>query len=301
MLDIAQLVIVGTVVGSIIGLGATGLTLTYGVMRFANFAHGDLMTLGMFLAFFIVGNLGLNGGEVGPFSFGWGLLPATIFAMAGVAAVTVSLDRAVYRPLRRRGSGIITMAIASLGLGIMLRAVIQMVWGPGTERYTTGIHRATTIVGGLKVKPDQFLIVGLTVVLAVAVYLLLHRTKLGKAMRATSDNPDLAEVAGIDTERIHQATWAVGGSLIAVAGIMLAIQSQLRFDTGFQLLLPMFAATILGGIGNPWGALVGGLVVGISQEVSTEWINPGLKPGVPFAILILMLLVRPRGLFGSAI
>lgn len=288
-------------VGSIIGLGATGLTLTYGVMRFANFAHGDLMTLGMFLAFFVVGNLGFDGGRAGPFSFGWGLIPATVFAMAMVATVTVGLDRIVFRRLRTRGGGIITMAIASLGIGIMLRAVIQLFWGPGTERYATGIQRANTIVGGLKVKPDQFLIVALTVALAFAVYLLLHHTKLGKAMRATSDNPELAEVAGIDTERIRQATWAVGGALIAVAGVMLAVQSQLRFDAGFELLLPMFAATILGGIGNPWGALVGGLVVGVSQEVSTEWINSGLKPGVPFLILILMLIVRPRGLFGSTV
>ncbi len=288
-------------VGSIIGLGATGLTLTYGVMRFANFAHGDLMTLGMFLAFFVVANLGIDGGRAGPFSFGWGLIPATIFAMAVVATVTVGLDRIVFQRLRKRGGGIITMAIASLGIGIMLRAVIQLFWGPGTERYASGIQRANTIVGGLKVKPDQFLIVALTIALAFAVYLLLHHTKLGKAMRATSDNPELAEVAGIDTERIRQATWAVGGALIAVAGVMLAVQSQLRFDAGFELLLPMFAATILGGIGNPWGALVGGLVVGISQEVSTEWINSGLKPGVPFLILILMLIVRPRGLFGSTV
>jgi branched-chain amino acid transport system permease protein len=299
--DVLQLVIVGTVVGSIIGLGATGLTLTYGVMRFANFAHGDLMTLGMFLAFFVVGNLGIDGPRVGPFSFGWGLIPATIFAMAVVAALTVSLDHVVFRRLRARGGGIITMAIASLGIGIMVRAIVQMLWGPGTERYASGIQRANTIVGGLKVKPDQFLVVALTILLAVAVYLLLHHTKLGKAMRATSDNAELAEVAGIDTERIRLATWAVGGALIAIAGVMLAIQSQLRFDAGFELLLPMFAATILGGIGNPWGALVGGLVVGISQEVSTEWINAGLKPAVPFVILILMLIVRPRGLFGSTV
>ena len=299
--DIAQLVVVGIIVGSIVGLGAMGLTLTYGILKFANFAHGDLMSLGMFLAFFVVVDLGLAGAAVGPFSFGWGMLPAALFAIGGVTLVTVGLERAVFRPLRRRGSGIITLAIASLGLGIMLRAIIQMVWGPGAERYATGIQRATTIFWDLKVKPDQFFIVGVTIALTIALYLLLHRTRLGKAMRATADNADLAEVSGIDTERIRLATWAIGGALIAIAGIMLAIQSQLRFDAGFSLLLPMFAATILGGIGNPWGALVGGLVVGISQEVSTEWINTGLKPGVPFAILIVMLIVRPRGLFGSTV
>ena len=287
--------------GSIIGLGAIGLTLTYGVMKFANFAHGDLMTLGMFLAFFIVVDLGLEGGDIGPLSFGWGMIPAALFAMAVVALVTVTLDRIVFRPLRSRGSGIITMAIASLGIGIGIRAIVQMIWGPSSERYSTGINKAVTIFGDLKVKPDQFLIVSLTLLLAVAVYLLLYRTRLGKAMRATADNPDLAEVAGIETETVRRWTWVIGGLLIAIAGIMLAVQAQLRFDAGFNLILPLFAATILGGIGNPLGALVGGLVVGISQEVSTEWINTGLKPGVPFLILILMLIVRPRGLFGSNI
>ena len=276
-----------------------GLTLTYGVMKFANFAHGDLMTLGMFLAFFVIGNVGWAGDSIGPLSFGWGMIPAALFAMAGVAVVVVAIDRVVYRPLRSRGSGILAMAIASLGVGIMVRAVVQMIWGPGTEHYTRGIHKAVTIFWDLKVKPDQFFILGLTITLAFAVYLLLYRTTLGKAMRATADNAELAEVSGIETERMHQWTWAIGGALIAIAGIMLAIQSQLRFDAGFELLLPMFAAVILGGIGNPWGALAGGMVVGISQEVSTEWINTGFKPGVPFAILIVMLLVRPRGLFGS--
>jgi branched-chain amino acid transport system permease protein/neutral amino acid transport system permease protein len=130
---------------------------------------------------------------------------------------------------------------------------------------------------------------------------LLYRTRLGKAMRATSDNPELAEIAGIDTERIRMSTWAVSGALTALAGVMFGIQAQLQFNAGFEFLLPMFAATILGGIGNPWGALVGGLIVGVTQEASTEWIDPGLKPGVPFVLLILILLVRPRGIFGSSV
>ncbi len=282
-------------------MGAIGLTLTYGVMKFANFAHGDLMTLGMFLAFFIVADLGFEGGTIGPLSFGWGMIPAALFAMAGIAFIAAVFDRLVFRPLRSRGSGIITMAIASLGLGIMVRAIVQMIWGPSPERYTRGINKAVTIFWDLKVKPDQFFIVALTVVVVIAVYLLLYRTKLGKAMRATADNPELAEVSGIETDRVRQWTWVIGGALMAIAGIMLAIQAQLRFNAGFTLIVPLFAATILGGIGNPWGALVGGLVVGISQEVSTQWINTGLKPGVPFLILIFMLLVRPRGLFGSNI
>ena len=300
-MEIAQLVIVGIIVGSIIGLGGMGLTLVYGVMKFANFAHGDIMSLGMFVAFFAISDLGLDGGRIGPLSFGWGMIPALLLAILVIAVLTAGLDRWIFRSLRRRRSSILTMAIASLGLGIMIRAIVQLIWGPSPERYTTGINRAVTIFADLKVKPDQFFIVGLTLLLAVLVYALLHRTPLGKAMRATADNPDLAEMSGIDTERIRQWTWMVGGALAAVAGIMLGVQAQLRFDAGFELILPMFAAVILGGIGNPFGALAGGLVVGISQEVSVEWITTGLKPAVPFVILILMLLVRPRGLFGTSI
>ena len=282
-------------------MGAIGLTLSYGVLKFANFAHGDLMTLGMFLAFAVVVDAGLQGGAIGPLSFGWGMIPAAVVAMAGVTLTILSLDWLVFRPLRARGGGFITMAVASLGLGIGLRAIVQMIWGPAAFRYQSGINEATTIFWDLKVKPDQFFIFGLTLLLVVAVYLLLYRTKLGKAMRATADNPDLAEVAGIETDQIRRWTWVIAGCLIAIAGIMLGIQAQLRFSAGFHLILPMFAAVILGGIGNPWGALIGGMVVGISQEVSTEWINTGLKPAVPFLILILMLLLRPRGLFGSTI
>ena len=203
-MEIAQLVVVGIIVGSIIGLGGIGLTLTYGVMKFANFAHGDLMSLGMFLALFIIADAGLGGGTIGPLSFGWGMIPAILFAMVGIALITVALDRVVFRPLRSRGSGIVTMAIASLGLGIMIRALVQLIWGPSPERYVGGINRATTIFLDLKVKPDQFFIVGLTLILVICIFLLLYRTKLGTAMRATADNPGLAE-ASRHRHRTHPA------------------------------------------------------------------------------------------------
>ena len=300
MTEILQLVIIGLVVGSIIGLGAMGLTLTFGVLKFANFAHADMMTLGMYLGFFVIVDLGFVGGHVEPFSFGWGMIPAVLFAWAGVAALSVGVDRFVFRPLRRRGTGFLSIAIASLGVAIALQAVVQAIWGSAPLRYHSEIHQAWTFAGGLKIKPDQLLIIGLTLAMAIGLYLLLHRTRLGTAMRATSDNAPLAEASGIDTERVRLATWVIAAAMTAVAGIMFALQSQLRFDAGFEfLLLPMFAAVILGGIGNPWGALAGGLIVGVSQELSTEWINTGFKPGVPFALLILILIVRPRGLFGS--
>ena len=300
-MDILQLLIIGIIVGSIIGLGAMGLTLSYGVMKFANFAHGDFMTLGMFLGYIVISDLGWGTSPIGNFSFGFGLIPAIILAIFGVGCFAIVTDHFVHRHLRMRGSGIITMAIASLGTGIMLRAIIQMVWGPTAFRFSTGINTALTLPGDLKIKPDQIFICAITLLCTIGLYILLYRTKLGKAMRATSDNSELASIAGINTDRIRMATWGISGGLTAIAGIMLAIQSQLRFDTGFTFLLPMFAAVILGGIGNPWGALLGGLIVGITQELATEWINPGFKPGVPFVLLIAMLLFRPRGIFGSSI
>ena len=300
-MDILQLLIIGIIVGSIIGLGAMGLTLSYGVMKFANFAHGDFMTLGMFLAYIVISDLGWGTSPIGNFSFGFGLIPAIILAIFGVGCFAIVTDHFVHIHLRMRGSGIITMAIASLGIGIMLRAIIQMVWGPTAFRFSTGINTALTLPGDLKIKPDQIFICAITLLCTIGLYILLYRTKLGKAMRATSDNSELASIAGINTDRIRMATWGISGGLTAIAGIMLAIQSQLRFDTGFTFLLPMFAAVILGGIGNPWGALLGGLIVGITQELATEWINPGFKPGVPFVLLIAMLLFRPRGIFGSSI
>ncbi|MDO9446292.1 MAG: branched-chain amino acid ABC transporter permease [Dehalococcoidia bacterium] len=299
MLDLAQLVIVGLVVGSIIGLGAMGLTLSYGIMKFANFAHGDMMSLGMFLAYAAVTTFG--SGALGPFSVGWAMIPALLLAMLGVGVLAAGVDQLVYRPLRRRGSSTISMAIASLGIAIMMRALIQMEWGPSPVRYASGINRAWTLPGDLKIRPDQVLIIAAMLIVAVAVYLLLFKTRLGKAMRATSDNAALAEISGIDTERIRASTWVIAGGLIAVAGVMFGIQSQLKFDAGFEFLLPMFAAVILGGIGNPWGALVGGLIVGVSQETSTYWIPTGYKTAVPFVLLTIMLVVRPRGLFGSTV
>ena len=246
-----------------------------------------------------VSNLGFAGGSFGPLSFGWGLVVGTLLAVIGVILISVLLELGVFRRLRRRGGTFFVYAIASLGMSIGLRALIQMIWGPSNHRYVPGIHKAIEVVEGIRVKPDQFFIVGFTMLVAVGLWYLLYRTRFGKAMRATADNPELAEASGIRTDRVRVGTWVIAGAMAALAGVMLGIQAEIRFDAGFRLLLPMFAAAILGGIGNPWGALLGGLTVGVAQEVSTQWIDTGLKPGVPFVIVILVLLLRPRGLFGQ--
>ena len=153
----------------------------------------------------------------------------------------------------------------------------------------------------VRIPPDGIFIAIVAIILVVAVYLVLTRTKMGKAMRATADNPELALVSGINTQRVIHWTWGLGAVLAATAGVLLAVfQAQLLPIMGWKFLIPLFAAVILGGIGNPYGALVGAFVIGVSSEVSTQWINPSYKPAVAFGLMIAMLLVRPRGIFGGS-
>ena len=318
---------VGVVTGSVLALGAIGLTLIYGILKFAHFAHGDSMMLAAYIAFFaltgtVVGERtdtqplpwslsDLPGatsripwpGE-GDFSFGYGLLLALPLAAAAMALIFVTLDRLVYRPLRRRGSGIVTFAIASLGIAIAMRSLMLIFWASSPRFYAPGIRPTTDLPFDVRIVTDQIFIFFAAIVVAGLVYLLLFRTKLGKAMRAMSDNSDLAQASGINTDQIVVWTWIIGGGLVAVAGVLLALQAQLKPELGFVLLVPLFAATILGGIGSPQGAFVGAMIVGISQEVFAAvgpdiGLSSGYKFSVAFIILILVLLLRPRGLFGA--
>ena len=192
------------------------------------------------------------------------------------------------------------LAMASLGLAIALRGLVQIIWSGDVQRYPRETRKFYQLAMDVRVPPDAIFITIVTVILVVAVYLALNRTKIGKAMRATADNPNLALVSGIDTQRVIWSTWIIGAVLAATAGILLAVfQAQLLPAMGWRFLIPLFAAVILGGIGNPYGALVGAFIIGVSSEVSTQWINPSYKPAVAFAIMIAALMVRPRGIFGG--
>ena len=311
--------VTGMVTGSVFALGALGITLIYGVLKFGHFAHGDSMMLAAYLAYFAL--TGIMVGErtdtkvlpwslddlpgatepILDFSFGYGLLIAMVFAGIIMAALFVGLDRLVYRPLRRRGSGIVIFAIASLGLAIAMRSLILIFWASFARFYAPGIRPTTDLPFDIRIVTDQIFIFLAALVLAALVYLLLFRSKLGKAMRATADNPDLALASGISTDQVVLWTWVIGGFLVGVAGVMLALQAQLKPELGFVLLLPLFASTILGGIGSPQGAFVGAMVIGITEEVAVTlgFLSPGYKFSVAFVILILILLLRPRGLFGA--
>ena len=299
------LVVNGIFLGAIIALGAVGLTLIYGILNFANVAHGDYMTMGAYLALFMVGSvlsaLGIEGQGLGPFTFGYPLLLALPVAVAVVAVGAIVLDVAIYRRLRDRGVSPVVLAMASLGVAIALRGLVQIIWSGETQHYPREFREVIRLPMDVRVPPDGIFIAIVTIMLVVGVYLVLTRTKMGKAMRATADNPELALVSGINTQRVVRWTWGMGAVLAATAGVLLAVfQAQLLPIMGWKFLIPLFAAVILGGIGNPYGALVGAFIIGVTSEVSTQWINPSYKPAVAFAIMIAVLLVRPRGIFGAS-
>jgi len=279
----------GIVLGSIYALGAVGVTLIFGVLRFAHIAHGDMMTLGAFFALIFVHALG------------WSVPLALLPALVLTAMLAVVLDRLFYRHLRN-GPPIVTL-MASLGVGLMLRSAVQVIWGVDPIAYVTGIQRPM-VFGEFRVFSRHILIVIGALVMMGGLHLFLTRARLGKAMRAMSDNPTLARLSGIDTDRVVMATWIIAGGMAAVAGVFLGMDGHLHSMLGWHVLLAVFAAAILGGVGNPLGAMLGGLIIGITEELATyPWIGtepllePTYKAGVSFAILVVLLIWRPTGLF----
>lgn len=297
--QLLSLTVRGVMLGGILSLGAIGLSLIFGVLKIPNFAYGDLMTAGAYLA--LVGvTLLPKGRALGSFSFGYELVIALVAAMALVGVIAYGIDRAVYARLRARRSPPVILAMASLGVAFFVRSLIYIIWGADFSFFYVGRARPSVeLLAGIRVRTDQLFILGLALVLIVLVYLLLEKTKVGKAMRATADNPDLARVSGINTDRVVLWTWLIGGALAGAGGVMYGLDTQLRPEMGWWLLLPLFASVILGTIGNPYGALAGALVIGIVWQVSTAFINPAYGPGVAFLVMILVLLFRPQGIFGK--
>jgi branched-subunit amino acid ABC-type transport system permease component len=279
----------GLVLGSIYALGAIGITLTFSILRFANFSHGELMTLGAYFTFSLITITGWH-----PIA----VLPA---AMVLVAIVALGIDRVFYKPLR--ASPVVIIVIASFGMMLMVRSATQFFWGVQLKSLVTGIQRPLVYFDALRISPKHMVIVAGALILMLAIHLLLTKTKIGKAMRAMSDSPELARLTGINTENVIKATWMVGAATAAAAGMFLAYDSHVDTMMGFNILLPVFASALLGGIGRPYGAMAGGLVIGVVEELSTyAWIgtepllSPGYKAGVSFAIMVAILIWRPSGL-----
>lgn len=299
-----QFLMDGLVAGAMIGLGAIGVTLTYSILRFANFAHGELLSWGAYIAMAISGALGMLSTTlvkpIAPFSFGWSLPIAAIFAILLTGLLALSVDALLFGRLRRRGSAVIILVMASFGASLALRSLLEFIFTSKPAYYTKALQIAVKLGGGVRATPDQLLSLGLSLIAVVAIHLLMTRTNIGRSMRAVSENPALAGIAGVDVRRVIRVVWFLGAALACIAGIMTGLLVQIRPYLGHDLLLPLFAAAILGGIGSVPGAMLAGLIVGLSESLAVQLVGAEWRAAVSFVILVVVLLVRPRGLFGRA-
>jgi branched-chain amino acid transport system permease protein len=292
----------GLVTGSMIGLGAIGVTLTYSILRFANFAHGEFLAWGAYIALAVSGALGwlLPSllAPIGPFSFGWSLPIAAIAAIVLAGGLALLVDALLFGRLRARKSTIIIMVMASFGAALTLRSLLEFIFTAQPAYYTKALQIALPLGGGIRATPDQLLSLGLAAILVVAIHLLLTHTAIGRSMRAVSENQQLAGVAGIDVRQVIRTVWLLGAGLAAVAGIMAGLLVQVRPYMGLDLLLPLFAAAILGGIGSVPGAMLAGLIVGLAEAFAVQLVGAEWRAAIAFVILVAVLLFRPQGLFG---
>jgi branched-chain amino acid transport system permease protein len=279
----------GLALGSIYALGAIGISMIFGILRFAHFAHGDVMTLGAYATLTAVWALGLH-----PLL----ALPVGI-AFAILAALLV--DRIFYKPLRELPT--IYTVIASFGVALIFRSSVQLIWGSQNEVFIRGVQKPLVLFDLIRVSLLHIESIAIIVLAAIALHYFLSRTKTGRSMRAVSDNAELARVAGLDTEKVVRSTWIIGASLAAIAGVLSGLDTNIHPNLGWNLILPMFAAAILGGIGKPMGALLGGMVIGLIEELSSyPWItdepliNPSYKTATAFFIMVVLLIFRPQGL-----
>ncbi|MBE2242489.1 MAG: branched-chain amino acid ABC transporter permease, partial [Burkholderiaceae bacterium] len=283
---IAQYAADGIILGATLALGAIGLTLTYNILRFANFAHGEFLTFGAYFALVFVALFGA-GQAVGPLTFGWRFAVAIGVAVALTAALALLLDWLLFRVLRKSDIAV-ALVIASFGASLMLRNVVVFVWGSQPEYYTRTIAIASEVLPGVRMSGNEVFVIAVAALLMLALHLFLSRSRLGKQMRAVSDNPALARVSGIDVRAVIRWTWIVGGGLAAVAGVLFGLTVQISPEMGFNLILPMFAAAILGGVGSIYGAVLGGLIIGLAQSMSVPLIGAAYKPAVAFALMFLI-------------
>jgi branched-chain amino acid transport system permease protein len=291
----------GLIAGAIIGLGAIGITLTYSILGFANFAQGEFISWGCYLTWGLAGAIGAvlpsSAQAIGPLSVGWNVVLAALGAMLVTGLMAVVLDLVLFRPLRKRGASI-TAVIASFGAALALRALLEAVV-PARQAYlSTELQIAMPLLKHLRVTPDQIMLLAAAGLLVCTLQLLITRTAVGRSMRAVSENQTLARVAGIDVAGVIRVTWFIGGALASAAGVMLGLLVQIRPSMGAELLLPLFAAAILGGVGSVPGALLGGLIVGLAEAATVQWLGAQWRAAVAFAIVAAVLLLRPSGLFG---
>ncbi len=310
--------------GSQLALGALGVTMIYGILRFSNFAHGDIMAFGTMVTILVTWwfqSMGIN----------FGVLPTALLALPfGIVATGVLLlltDRVVYRFYRKQKAAPVILVIVSMGIMFIMNGLVRFIIGPNDQRFADGVRfiisardfkTMTGLREGLAIKASAGITVVTAIIVVAVLFWFLNRTRTGKSMRAFSDNEDLALLSGINPERVVMYTWLIVAALATIAGVLYGLDKSFKPFTYFQLLLPMFAAAIVGGLGNPLGAIAGGFVIAFSEVTITyafkkvlvyllpdsldpsglvQLMSTDYKFAVSFAILIIVLLFRPTGLF----
>lgn len=276
--------------GLVIALAAVGLSLIFGTTGLTNFAHGELVTFGAIVTWYLNSDSG---------GLGLPLWLAALGGIAGAALFGATFELGVYRPLRRRGMPIVSQMVVSIGLAFAFRYLFSILFGANPQQYSQYAAQAPSVdLGPVSLRPKDLVVTVIALAGLVVVGLFLQRARLGTAIRAVSDNRDLSVASGIDDKRVILMVWVMAGAMAGLAGIMLGSTDTVAWNMGQRVLLVMFAAVVLGGLGTTFGAMVGGLVVGIVSDVSTFWLDADLKIVVALATLVMVLLIRPQGIFG---
>lgn len=300
-----QSLVDGILVGSILSLGAIGLTMVMHMLRFANFSHAELLSIGAYSALvfdaLFSGLLPILATKIGPLSMTWALALAVLASMALTGLSALIIDRLVFKRIRENGEEL-SMVFASFGVALVIRNGLGLIFGLKTQLFTPDIVFAIVVSRDpfLLVKPDQVFVLCAAIVIMLVLHMILSRTTFGYALRAVAENPSLAEVSGIRLSRMVALIWIIGGLLAAAAGVFYGLNNQISPVIGRDLVLPIFAATIVGGIGSVYGAVLGGFVVGIATNMALLIVPSGYTPAMPFVIILAILLIRPHGLFGEA-
>lgn len=295
----------GVLVGSIVSLGAIGLTLIMHMLRFANFSHAELLSIGAYGALvferLFSGLLPIFALKIEAFSLTWALVLSIVLAMVLTGLSAVVIDRLVFRRIRQKG-GPLSMVFASFGVALIIRNALGLIFGLKSQLYSEEIAFAVVLSTDpfLLIKPDQVFVFCAAVLIMLILHLVLTRTGFGFALRAVAENPDLAQVSGVRLSTMIAAVWVIAGALAAASGVFYGLNNQITPVIGRDLVLPVFAATIVGGIGSVYGAVLGGFIVGIASGLALVVLPPGYGPAMPFLIILAVLMVRPNGLFGTA-
>lgn len=287
MVNWAQIFVNSGITGSLYLIGAVGLTLTYGLSKFPNFAHAEFITLGAFFGYIVAEPLGL------------GLPPSLVAAFLATGLIGLLCYRGIFQTLSKKGATIIHLMVASIALGLVLRYSIGSIWGWEPLYFKTSWPSFD--IGRIRITGLWIWLIFVAITLSIIMHLILVHTKIGKAIRATNSNPELALASGINIDRVILVTWFIGAGLAAVAGIFRAANTQIWPMTGWDIILPIFAVAILGGIGNFYGSIVAAFIIGLAENLGVValmalGLSTSYRIAIAFIILILTLIIRPEGL-----